>query len=50
MASAKRRNWKVEDLEKAVEEVKEGKLTVRAAAMKYDVPKSTIHDHNNNTL
>ena len=38
-------NWAFEDLEKAVGEVQEGLLSVREAAAKYSVPKSTIHDH-----
>ena len=42
---AKRRNWKVEDLEKALCEVEEGKLSGRAAAAKYLIPHSTLNDH-----
>lgn len=45
MAGTKRFKWKMEDLESALEDVKEGKLSVRAAAQKYEVPKSTVHDH-----
>ncbi len=46
MASARKRgNWAFEDLEKATEEVQEGKLSVRGAAGKYGIPRSTIHDH-----
>ena len=35
---AKRRNWKVEDLEKALSAVEGGKLSGRAAAAKYLIP------------
>lgn len=42
---AKRRNWKVEDLKKALSEVEEGKLSGRAAAAKYAIPRSTLNDH-----
>ena len=46
MATArKRRNWKSEDLERAAEEVREGKVSVREAAAKYCIPKSMVHDH-----
>ena len=46
MATARKRgNWKFEDLERVVEEVREGKVSVREAAAKYCVPKSTVHDH-----
>ena len=38
-------NWAFEDLDKAVGEIQEGLLSVREAAAKYSVPKSTIHDH-----
>ena len=41
----KRGNWAFEDLEKATEEVQEGKLSVHGAATKYGIPKSTIYDH-----
>ena len=41
----KQRNWKSEDLERAAEEVREGKVSVRKAAAKYCVPKSMVHDH-----
>ena len=41
----KRGNWKFEYLEKATEEVREGKLSVRAAERKYAIHQSTIHDH-----
>lgn len=46
----KRGNWKMEDLEKATEEVKEGKLSVREAAQKYSIPKSTVHDHSSSKV
>ena len=31
-------------MELALKEVSEGSLTVRRAALQYDVPKSTLHD------
>ena len=37
----KRGNWAFKDLEKATEEVQEGKLSIRGAAIKYDI----VHDH-----
>ena len=33
------------DIAKATREVKEGKLSLRAVAKKYDMPTSTLHDH-----
>ena len=39
------RKWKSEDLERAAEEVREGKVSVREAAAKYCIPKSMVHDH-----
>ena len=46
MATARKwRNWKSEDLERAAEEVREGKVSVREAAAKYCIPKSIVHDH-----
>ena len=41
----KKCKWTLESLEEALEEIQQGKLSVRAAASKYDIPKSTIHDH-----
>ena len=46
MATARKwRNWKSEDLERAAEDVREGKVSVREAAAKYCIPKSMVHDH-----
>ena len=46
MATARKwRNWKSEDLRRAAEEVREGKVSVREAAAKYCIPKSMVHDH-----
>ncbi len=45
MASKKKCKWTLENLEKALEEVKDGKLSVRSAASKYEIPKSTVHGH-----
>lgn len=46
MASAKKRgNWDSDDLVRAIKDVAEGRLSVRGAAEKYQIPKSTIHDH-----
>ena len=39
----KRGNYK--DPEKATEEVQKGNLSIRGAAAKYGIPRSTIHDH-----
>ncbi len=38
-----RRNWNSDDLKKAIEDVR--RLSIRGAALKYGVPKSTLHDH-----
>ena len=46
----KRGNWNFEDLEKATEEVKEGKLSVREASQKYSIPKSTVYDHSSSKV
>ncbi len=40
-----RRKWDSDDLKKAIEDVQEGRLSIRRAALKYGVPKSTLHDH-----
>lgn len=45
MAATTRRKWSIESLEKAIDEVRKGNLSVRAAASKYDVPKSTVYDN-----
>ena len=46
MACKKRRgNWRSEDFQKAIEDVRDGKLSTRVASAKYNVPRSTIHDH-----
>uniref|UniRef100_A0A1X7UEV0 HTH CENPB-type domain-containing protein n=1 Tax=Amphimedon queenslandica TaxID=400682 RepID=A0A1X7UEV0_AMPQE len=50
MATATRGKWKAEDLEKAIEEVRNGRLSVREAAIKYSIPKSTIHDHSSSKV
>ena len=43
MATSKKRgNWKTKDLEKAIQEVSEGKISVREAEAKYSIPKSMI--------
>ena len=39
------RNWKQEDLVKALAEIKQGSISVRAAAKKYNIPKSTMQDY-----
>ena len=36
---------KSKDLERAAEEIREGKVSVREAAAKYCIPKSMVHDH-----
>ena len=46
MACKKRRgNWRSEDLQKAIEDVRDDKLSTRVASVKYNVPRSIIHDH-----
>ena len=46
MACARKRgDWAFNALEKATQEVQEGKLSIRGAASKYGIPRSTIHDH-----
>uniref|UniRef100_A0A1X7T0B7 HTH psq-type domain-containing protein n=1 Tax=Amphimedon queenslandica TaxID=400682 RepID=A0A1X7T0B7_AMPQE len=50
MATATRGKWKAEDLEKAIKEVRNGRLSVREAAIKYSIPKSTIHDHSSSKV
>ena len=46
MACAKKRGrWDIDNLEKAIREVQDRNLSVREAAKKYSIPKSTIHDH-----
>lgn len=42
MSGIKKCKWTLDNLEK---EVKEGRLSIRAAASKYGVPRSTVHDH-----
>jgi len=39
-----RRGWSEKSLEGALKEVSEGELTIRRAALQYNVPKSTLHD------
>jgi len=39
-----RRHWTNEVMEGALQDVMSGKLSVRRAALQYDVPKSTLHD------
>ena len=39
------RNYSQEALDQALEEVRGGKLSIRAAAKTYDVPRSTISDY-----
>ena len=41
----KRCKWDMENLEKALQDVMDNQMSVRAAAKKYEVPKSTLHDH-----
>lgn len=43
--AGKRGQWSMENLEKALQDVRENQLSVRAAAQKHEVPKSTLHDH-----
>ena len=38
------RDWSKGSMELALKEVSEESLTVRRAALQYDVPKSTLHD------
>ena len=46
MACKKTRgNWSTEDLQKAIEDVRDSKLSTRTASAKYNVLRSTIHDH-----
>ena len=42
--AAKRKQWTAENMERALTEVTNGSLTVRRAALEYNVPKSTLHD------
>ena len=44
MATA-RGKWCLDDLDKAMQEVKEHGLSIRKASYKYGIPRSTIHDH-----
>lgn len=44
-AARKGENWTPDDLQEAVDEVREGKLSIRNAATKYGIPRSTINDH-----
>ena len=39
------KKWKQGHLSKAVGEIQNGSLSVRRAALEYDIPKSTLHDH-----
>jgi len=39
-----RRGWSEKSMEGALKEVSEGELTIRRAALQYNVPKSTLHD------
>ena len=41
----KYKTWKQQHFSRAVEAVKEGKLTVRRSALEFDIPRSTLHDH-----
>ena len=46
MASARKQgNWKREDLEKAVDDVNNHKLSLRAASAHYGVPVTTIQNY-----
>ena len=40
----KRDNWRSEDLQKTIEDVRHAKPSTRAPSAKYNVPRSTIHD------
>ena len=42
---ATRRAWSQEDLLKAISEVSDGKASIRHAASKYSIPRSTLHDY-----
>ncbi len=39
------RQWSPEDLENALDGIKSGKLSIRAAAKTYNIPRSTISDY-----
>lgn len=39
-----RKQWTAENMEMALRDVTNGSLTVRRAALQYNVPKSTLHD------
>ena len=45
MAAAKAHSWSNESLTKAVEEVQDKKLSLRAASAMYGIPRSTIHNY-----
>lgn len=45
MYPSKRRRWSPETMAAAVNEVKNGFLSLLKASKKYNVPKSTLHDH-----
>lgn len=45
MYPSKRRRWSPESMAAAVNEVKNGFLSLLKASKKYNVPKSTLHDH-----
>ena len=42
MMASKMKNWKKEDLEKAIESVHNGCSSIRKAASEYNIPKSTL--------
>ena len=37
--------WNHEDLDKALSLVREQNVSIRTAAVNYEIPKSTLHDH-----
>lgn len=37
-------SWNIDEMEQAIKDVKKGKLTLRAAALLYNVPRTTLHD------
>ena len=39
------RQWDDDQLRNALAEIKKGSITIRGAAKKYTIPKSTLHDY-----
>lgn len=40
-----KKSWSVENLQEAIQAIKEKKLSIRAASCAYGVPRSTLHDY-----